>query len=273
MGRREFLGAVGAAAAASRRASATLIPTLGRASALRIAVFREPGFPAVAGACDPASLEAALAGLDVTFVGVAGLAHLAPRTTDLLVLPYGSAFPKQAWSDLLGFLADGGNLLVLGGVPFAVPVAREGDAWVPESPQANYHKKIGLTHAYPVTSLGGMTLGAPDSGEESLVAGLDVRRAFAGYWRFTRTRSVPSEDGSDGEREAMLTPLVTLLDAGGTRLAAPVVQVDRLEGPFAGGRWVLAMCEGSIPAAALRSLAERAAGGIRRLEIRPGFAC
>ncbi len=66
----------------------------------RAAVFRAPGFPtADAPAISDATLAAALAGLPAHTLGsVAALAErLDPARYDVLVLPYGSAFPLAAW--------------------------------------------------------------------------------------------------------------------------------------------------------------------------------
>ena len=47
--------------------------------------------------------------------------------TELLVLPYGSAVPADAWKAIEAYLQHGGNLLVLGGQPLHVPVTQEDD--------------------------------------------------------------------------------------------------------------------------------------------------
>ena len=91
-------------------------------------VFLEPGFPAVESeAPSRETLAAALAPLDPTFVGIEDLRK--PETlrgADLLVLPYGSAFPADAWGAIRAYLERGGNLLNLGGRPLWIPAFREG---------------------------------------------------------------------------------------------------------------------------------------------------
>src|SRR4029077_3473743 len=47
----------------------------------------------------------------------------------LFVLPYGSAFPEAAWTDIKLFLQRGGNLLVLGGQPFTRSAYHDGPGW------------------------------------------------------------------------------------------------------------------------------------------------
>ena len=53
------------------------------------------------------------------------IAQLDATRFDLLVTPYGSAFPKRAWPALLKYLRAGGNWLNIGGVPLSRPVVRE----------------------------------------------------------------------------------------------------------------------------------------------------
>ncbi|NIR46842.1 MAG: hypothetical protein GWN99_20325, partial [Gemmatimonadetes bacterium] len=71
-------------------------------------------------------------------------------------------------------------------------------------------------------------------------------------------KEFPDEDGSDGPREATVEPLVSVFDAGEHPVAAPVVQIDRVRGAAAGGRWVLANFRGSMAPALIRALIEDA---------------
>ena len=59
----------------------------------------------------------------------------------------------------------------------------------------------------------------------------------------------------------------------GERWRAPVIQIDRLLGEFAGGRWVFANFNGSIESSGISILAQRAAQGASRFEVRTNFAC
>src|SRR5512147_746681 len=90
----------------------------------RVAIFAEAGFPAIdSTAVDAAALQAALPGFDVAvFDSKALAATLQAASVDVLVLPFGSAFPQAAWPSIARFLSGGGSLVNLGGVPFAVPV-------------------------------------------------------------------------------------------------------------------------------------------------------
>src|SRR5215471_15087500 len=92
-------------------------------------VFSEAGFPAVDSAGpSPEQLQKMLPGAQLA--SAQQLADLLNATsTRLLVLPYGSAFPEEAWPDIFRFLRRGGNLLVLGGRPFTRSAYRDNAGW------------------------------------------------------------------------------------------------------------------------------------------------
>ena len=110
-------------------------------AAPRAAVFQAPGFPtADAPAIDDATLATALSGLPVdTIDSPAGLASRLKRADhDVLVLPYGSAFPLEAWAAIRDFVKQGGGLVVLGGAPFHQPVRQEKGTYVLGPRQPTY---------------------------------------------------------------------------------------------------------------------------------------
>lgn len=96
-------------------------------SQARVVVFQEPAFPAVESeAPTRGALTASLQGLDPLFVTLDELIKPgALQPSDLLVLPYGSAFPADAWKSIRAHMEGGGNLLNLGGRALWVPVFRE----------------------------------------------------------------------------------------------------------------------------------------------------
>jgi hypothetical protein len=116
----------------------------------KVVVFWQPGFPTVASQpIDRASLDKALTGLEPTFADEATLA--APETlsnADLLVLPYGSAIPVEAWKSIESYLDAGGNLLVIGGQPLRVPVSLVNQQYVAALPQDTYSRELGFRHTY-----------------------------------------------------------------------------------------------------------------------------
>jgi len=118
----------------------------------RTVVFWQPGFPTVASQpVDRATLDKSLAGLEPAFVDEAALAD--PQTlanADLLVLPYGSAVPVEAWKGIERYLDGGGNLLVVGGQPLRVPVTQAGGKYVTGVEQDTYARTLGFRHTYEV---------------------------------------------------------------------------------------------------------------------------
>src|SRR5260221_8440009 len=90
-------------------------------------IFREPGFPSA----DSAPAPEAMLQRVFSNAQFASTAELKDRlnSAKLLVLPYGSAFPEDAWADIYSFLQRGGNLLVIGGRPFTRAAYRDGGAW------------------------------------------------------------------------------------------------------------------------------------------------
>ena len=241
--------------------SAAVLAARGQtAGPVRVAVFWEAGFPAV----DIAPIDrGAFEGLDVSFVGKAELAELGRER--LLITPYGSAFPKAGWKHILEHLQRGGNWLNLGGVPLTVPVVREGGGWRQEIRQTAYHKALSITQTFAVP--------ASRIASYKGLGGFHAEEVYELYLRLTSTRDNPTEIGTAGMRDATKQALAHGLDAKGWPVAAPFVQIDRLEGPFAGGRWVLANIKGSVSAETIRTLAAIAGEGASEFEVHPSFAC
>lgn len=117
----------------------------------KVVIFYEKGFPTIENSViGRSSLERACASLNPRFIGLADLQKIdALADGDLLVLPYGSAFPADAWETIRRHL-NRGNLLVLGGRPFFIPVYRDSDGWRTEKPQNTFAKYLGIEHSYPV---------------------------------------------------------------------------------------------------------------------------
>lgn len=115
-------------------------------------VFWQAGFPTAASQpVSRAALNQALADEAPVFADADALRS--PSTllgADLLVLPYGSAFPAGGWSAIERYLENGGNLLILGGQPFRVPVITSGGKFQMERPQDTYSRALGFLHTYAV---------------------------------------------------------------------------------------------------------------------------
>jgi hypothetical protein len=118
----------------------------------KVVVFWQPGFPTVES--QPISQEVlnrALGRGGVVYAGVGELTD--PQTlrgADLLVLPYGSAFPASAWKPVLGYLESGGNLLTIGGRALQVPVYSVNGQFVQGRLQNSYARGLGIAHTYAV---------------------------------------------------------------------------------------------------------------------------
>ena len=102
-----------------------------------VLILNEPGLAAVpdAGtASDPDAIGKTLsdAGFAVNLVAAerfAAAETLNPRHVDLVVLPYGAAFPADARDTFVRYLRYGGSFLTLGGLAFEKLVRRAGDGW------------------------------------------------------------------------------------------------------------------------------------------------
>jgi hypothetical protein len=107
-------------------------------------VFWQPGFPTFSSQpVERDALERALDGLDPQFLDLESLSDPAAlKDTDLLVLPYGSAVPTDAWKAIEGYLHAGGNLLVVGGQPLHVPVSQADGKFVAAFPQDTYARSL-----------------------------------------------------------------------------------------------------------------------------------
>ncbi len=112
----------------------------------QVVVLWQPGLPTVASQpVDRSTLSAALNDLHPTFLDLKALeSPAALEKAELLVLPYGSAVPTDAWKTIEAYLQRGGNLLVLGGQPLRVPVTQAGATFVQGRPQDTYCAVVGF---------------------------------------------------------------------------------------------------------------------------------
>ena len=276
--RRRFLGTLAAAAAAG---AFNGIPSLTGARAfaqagrtkLRVAILEEPGFPSINGVeTTVAAFQEALQAYQLEISSAAGLSRLLETgSIQVLVTPYGSAFPLELWPALERYLARGGNWINIGGEPLGVPVAREGGQWRPQVRQTAYHKRLGITQSFPVTVHPETSYAPCSEDAKALLGEFFAGQSFALYVRLTNGKDVPEEEGSDGPREAVARPLVHGV-VNGVPVTAPFVAIDRLQGHFAGGRWVFAAFQGTITPKAIRFLVDSAAENACELIVRPSYA-
>jgi hypothetical protein len=243
-------------------------------AAAQVALFSAPGFPSVdAPVIASATLEAALAGLAVTRASTpeALTALLADAATRVLVLPYGSAFPLQAWPSMREFLRSGGGLVVLGGAPFYQPVrqspgASAGAAWRLGPRQPTYARELLLGPAEPwqrAPGEGYRTQVLPGTGFELPFP--EATTTWSLTVRLATRKDTPEEDGTAGPRDAVVRPLAHIVDATGLALGCPLLEIDRLRGEEAGARWVLAPSDAQLDAPVIRALVLRALEGSAEL--------
>lgn len=130
--------------------------TVSPLSFAKVVVFWQAGFPTIESQpIARATLATALGGMSPVFANLEELKkNDTLRDVDLLVLPYGSAVPIDAWPALLKHLEAGGNLLTLGGRALFVPVRWQAGRYVEDIPQATYARHLGLDHSYPVPQKG-----------------------------------------------------------------------------------------------------------------------
>jgi hypothetical protein len=271
--RRKFLKTIGSAAVVA--AVPDLVFSAQRPKRA-VAVFWEPEFPSFEGCY--LTLERLQAALQRPFnVSVLNendlIEQLSVARFHLLVTPYGSAFPKRAWPAILKYLREGGSWLNIGGVPLSRPVVRTGSVWVAEAKQATYHKRLGITHSFRVDPAAMAILPASMmSYKTEREGGSPPDETYELYVRLSSSNNETDEAGSDGPHEGVVEPLLWVLNRDGRMVAAPVIQIDRLLGEFAGGRWVLVNASWKIDDSVVSEMAQRAAGAASRFEVRSDFA-
>lgn len=229
-----------------------------------VLVFDEPGFPA-AGVTALAEVPGARA------LGAAELAReLDP--SDVLVWRHGAAFPAELWGPLVRFLEGGGALLHLGGEPFTRPATGPPGARVAGERTVALARELRLGDPM-LLAAGGAQLAWRDGAARALGPRAEVAVLEP---RFADTRDAEHEDGASGARDALLRPLAHLRRPGDDPrfpFAAACVAIDRLQGRFAGGRWVLWLASEPPAAAEVARLVEEARREPIDLRVDPTFGC
>ena len=185
----------------------------------KVVVFWQSGFPIVASQpVDRSALMHALDGMDPVFADLAAMKEPTTFTgADLLILPYGSAVPVDAWKFIEQYLHAGGNLLILGGQPLQVPVVETDGKFQSLRPQDTYARVLDFRHTYEVP----------------------VAKDAQFAWRFgyalppahIRARRFFTVEGR-------LDGLGYMADSTGLLVAAPVIAANHALGPMMGSRIV-----------------------------------
>ena len=233
-------------------------------------LFSEPGFPAIDSASvSSQQLAAILPGSQLANANQLPAA-LTAASSRLLVLPYGSAFPEEAWPAIKAFLDRGGNLLVLGGMPFTRSAYQDRGEWRVRDYSVRFIRRL-MVDQYQQTP-GSDGLQFQTNPELSLQV-----RPFAWKGAFSPVIRLSAVDlyhrgGAAGSIDARLDSLAWGVK-NGRKMSAPAVQVDHYRNGFDGGRWIFVNAE--LPreffdnTKLVQSLAERALQGAEEFIVRP----
>jgi hypothetical protein len=189
-------------------------------------------------------------------------------------LPYGSAFPEDAWPEIQGFLQRGGNLLVLGGRPFTRAVYRDGTGWKMRDYSVRYTRPLMIDQYQETPGSEGLKFESnPD-----IPLGLPQ---FAWKCAFSPIIHLSAVDlynrgGSAGSIDSNLDALAWGLSGDRRRMSAPVIQIDHLRNGFDGGRWTFINAELSSDfyshaesGQIISKIAEQALDGGEEFTVRP----
>lgn len=237
-----------------------------------VVIFHEVGFPAADSAPASDSLLKALPGAQ--FASADELKNRL-NSANLLVLPYGSAFPEPAWAEIQSFLQRGGNLLALGGRPFSRAAYRDGGSWKLRDYSVRYMRPL-MIDQYQET---------PGSDGLKFESNPDIPLALPQFaWKqgFSPIIHLSAVDlynrgGSAGSIDSNLDALAWGSDDG-RRMSAPVIQIDRLRNGFDGGRWIFVDADlsqdfynGATASELVRKLADQALRGAEEFTVRPAL--
>lgn len=193
-------------------------------AAANVIVFHQSGFPAVESeAPSREALADALSHLDTQFVGIEALQRSETLDdADLLVLPYGSAFPADAWPAIRSYLRGGGNLLNLGGRALWVPVfSEDSDGFRQDRPQGTYWRALAPVHAAEVPR-SDYTRFDWDPAFPFETESIRVKRVFTIDTLFVANFASP---------EGKWRGLGWFFDEAGRKIASPVTRLDYVVTP------------------------------------------
>jgi hypothetical protein len=243
---------------------------LAQSEASDVVVFSELGFPAVDSAAPSEPQLAALfpAG---SKIGADQLsAALSSQSSHLLVLPYGSAFPEASWPAIKGFLDRGGNLLVLGGMPFTRAAYRDGQGWHLRDYSVRFIRPLMIDQYQETPGSDGLQF--QSNPELTLkVPAFSWKRAFSPVIRLSAV-DLYHRGGAAGSLDARLDALAWGVKDG-HKLSAPAIQVDHDRNGFDGGRWIWVNAELGRDffdnKELIQSLLNRAMEGEEQFAVRP----
>jgi Beta-galactosidase len=238
-------------------------------------VLSEAGFPS-ADSAFPSTHQLELLLPDAQFAPASKLGPLLKGSTArLLVLPYGSAFPEEAWPEIFGFLQNGGNLLVLGGRPFTRSAYHDISGWRLRDYSVRFTRALMIDQYQAAPGSDGLQFESnPDLPLQ--LPRFSWTRAFSPVIRLSAI-DLYRRGGAAGSIDSRLDALAWGIKDG-RKMAAPAIEVDHLRNGFDGGRWVFVNSEitpdfysGSGAVAMVRALAATALRGSEEFTVHPEF--
>ena len=234
-------------------------------------VFGEPGFPAADSAGPSSQLATILPGAQVADADHLSAA-LAADSSRLLVLPYGSSFPENAWPAIKQFLDRGGNLLVFGGMPFTRAAYRDAGGWHLRDYSVRFIRPLMIDQYQQTRGSGGLQF-QPNPELPLQLPAFAWERAFSPVIRLSAV-DLYHRGGAAGSIDARLDALAWGTQ-NGRKLSAPAIQVDHYRNGFDGGRWIFVNAELTPEffdnANFVQSLARRALQGAEEFTVRPAL--
>jgi hypothetical protein len=236
-------------------------------------VFREPGFPSADTAVFPdGQFEKLFQG--ARFSSAEQLSgSLIDAASHLLILPYGSAFPEQAWSAIFAFLQRGGNLFVLGGRPFTRAAYHDASGWHLRDYSVRFIKELSIDQ-YQTTPGSDGTEFQNNPDVTFSTPRFSWQRAFSPIIRLSAV-ALYNRGGSGGSIDARVDALAWGVKDK-RRMSAPLIQIDHLQNGFDGGRWIFLSAENNPQfyasadtAKLVSSVIERALRGAEEFTARP----
>jgi hypothetical protein len=236
-------------------------------------VFSESGFPA-ADSASPSVGQLLTLFPESRLVASAELKPLLKEPASrLLVLPYGSAFPEEAWDEINQFLQRGGNLLVLGGRPFTRSAYHDDAGWHLRDYSTRFTHPLMIDQYQDTPGSNGMEFQANPELTVQLPK-FAWKRAFSPVIRLS-AMDLYKRGGAAGAIDARLDAFAWGVKDG-RKVSAPAIEVDHLRNGFNNGRWVFVNAElppefFSAGAVIVRILTERALQGAEEFTVRPVF--
>src|SRR5271165_6254541 len=198
---------------------------LAQSSMSAAVVFSEPGFPA---ADSPSPSPQQLAAILPRGAQLADADHLrtalAAPSTRLLVLPYGSSFPEEVWPAIKQFLDRGGNLLVLGGMPFTRAAYHDHGGWHLRDYSVRFIRPLMIDQYQETPGSSGLQF-QPNPELPLQLPAFAWKRTFSPVIRLSAV-DLYHRGGAAGSIDARLDSLAWgIQDA--RKLSAPVLQIDQ----------------------------------------------